>query len=125
MAWALVEGLAGVVDRGRTLDAIRLSPRWEAAGVSDAEVSVGYAASGASVRYRYGRDGNRISLDVNAAGANIEWHVLLPAGHRAAQARCDGREVAVHTVHVESSPYADGACQVQGQAQIEIDIAAA
>jgi len=124
MAWALIEGLAGVVDRGRTLDAIRLSPRWEAAGVCDAEVSVGYAASGASVRYRYGRDRNRVSLDVNAAGANIEWHVLLPAGHRAAQARCDGREVAVHTVHVESSPYADGACQVQGQAQIEIDIAA-
>jgi hypothetical protein len=122
MAWALVEGLAGVVDRGRAFDTIRLSPRWEAAGVADAEVTVGYAASGASVAYRYERGPRHITFDVETAGAQVEWHVLLPAGHRPAQARCDGREVAVHAVQVESSPYADGACQVQGQARIEIDL---
>ena len=122
MAWALVEGLAGVVDQGRALDRIRLSPRWEAAGVTGAEVSVGYASSGASVSYRYERSPGRVGLDVQTAGAQIQWHVLLPAGHRAAHARCDGREIAVHTAHVESSPYADGACEVQGQAKIEIDV---
>ncbi len=84
MAWALVEGLAGVVDRGRTFDSVRLSPRWEAAGIDSADVSVGYAASGASVRYRYRRDGSRITLEIEAAGADVQWHVLLPAGHRAA-----------------------------------------
>jgi hypothetical protein len=122
MAWALVEGLAGVVDLGRTFDTIRLSPRWEAAGVADAEVSVGYAASGASVAYRYERGPSHVTLDVETAGAQVEWHVLLPTGHRAARALCDGREVAVRTSHVESSPYADGACQVQGQARIDIEL---
>jgi hypothetical protein len=122
MAWALIEGLAGVVDRGRAFDRVRLSPRWEAAGVAGAEVSVGYAASGASVSYRYERGADRIALDVQTAGAQVEWHVLLPAGRRAARARCDGREVPVHTGRVESSPYGDGACEVQGRAALEIDL---
>ncbi len=125
MAWALLEGLAGVVDRGRTLDAIRLSPRWEAAGIADAEVSVGYGASGASLRYDYQRRQDRISLDVHAAGADVDWHILLPPGHRAVRARCDGRETTVENVRVESSPYADGACRVRGCVRIEIDITTA
>jgi hypothetical protein len=124
MAWALLEGLAGVVDRGRTFDRIRLSPRWEAAGVERAEVSVGYAASGASLSYRYERGPDRITLDVQTAGAQVKWHVLLPAACRAAGARCDGRQAPVHTVRVESSPYADGSCEIQGRATIEIDVAA-
>jgi hypothetical protein len=33
--------------------------------------------------------------------------------------------VAVEDVRVESSPYADGSCRVQGAARIEIDITAA
>jgi hypothetical protein len=125
MAWALIEGLAGVVDRGRTLDEVDISPRWEAAGVGAAEVSVGYAASGASVKYRYRRAGDRIHLDVQCARAQMRWHVLLPAGHRAVTARCDGRDVAVESARIEASPYADGSCVVQRLARIEIDIAAA
>jgi len=125
MAWALIEGLAGVVDCGRTLDAVRLSPRWAAAGVDEADVSVGYAASGASLEYRYQRRQDRITLEVTAAGSQVQWHVLLPEGRRAAQARCDGREVEVRTVTVERSPYADGACGIQGRARIEIDFTAA
>jgi len=125
MAWALLEGLAGVTDRGRAFDAVRLAPRWEAAGVTRAEVSVGYAASGASVAYRYDRIGTRISLDVETAGAQLDWHVLLPAGCRATAARFDGRDTAVANVPIESSPYADGSCRVQGAARIEIDITAA
>jgi len=124
MAWALVEGLAGVVDRGRAFDAVRLAPRWEAAGVDEAEVSVGYAASGAFVSYRYTRAPRRVTIDVETADARVEWHVLLPPGHRAVQARCDGRGTEVSTVHVESSPYADGACRARGRAIIEVDVAA-
>ncbi|MFO7693574.1 MAG: hypothetical protein R6V57_10860 [Vicinamibacterales bacterium] len=125
MAWALVEGLAGVVDRGRTFDSVRVSPRWEAAGIDSADVSVGYAASGASVRYKYRRLGDRITLEIDAAGAEVRWHVLLPAGHRAVRARCGGREAAVDNAQVESSAYADGSCRVDGLATVEIDITAA
>ena len=125
MAWALVEGLAGVVDRGRALDAVRLSPRWEAAGIAEAEVAVGYAASGASMRYGYRRLENRITLEVEAEGAQVQWHILLPARRRAMSARCNGTEVAPENVQIESSPYADGSCRVEGRTRIEIDITAA
>jgi hypothetical protein len=124
MAWALIEGLAGVVDRGRALDAVRLAPRWPAAGITDATVSVGYAASGASLAYDYHRTPGRITIDVDAAGCSIDWHVLLPAGQRATRASCDGLEVPVDNVSVEQSPYADGRCRAAGHVRIDIDIAA-
>ena len=127
MVWALVEGLAGVVDRGRTLDAVRLSPRWLAAGVDEAEVSVGYAASGASVEYRYRRRQDRVDARGERPPARTcSWHVLLPAGHRRGGGSLRRRERSpVEHVRVESSPYADGSCRVQGVARIEIDITAA
>jgi hypothetical protein len=125
MTWALIEGLAGVADRGRALDTVRLSPRWEAAGVSAAEVSVGYEASGASLSYRYARGPRTVTLDVQAASAHVEWHVLLPAGHRVRQARVDGREVRVGHESIETSPYANGSGEVRGRAHIEIDFTAA
>ena len=88
-------------------------------------MSVGYAASGASMSYRYGRHGDRITLEVEAEGAQVQWHVLLPARHRAVKARCAGREVAPANVQIESSPYADGSCRVEDRTRIEIDITAA
>ncbi|MCX6227467.1 MAG: hypothetical protein NTV01_22485 [Bacteroidia bacterium] len=42
MAWALIEGLAGIEDRLKRFEKIRLSPRWLAAGITEAEVGVGY-----------------------------------------------------------------------------------
>jgi hypothetical protein len=99
-----------------------LSPRWEAAGIERAEVSVGYAASGAAVAYRYRREGARVALEIEAADSRVDWHVLLPAGHRAARARLDGRQAELRNAVVESSPYADGSCRVEGRARIEIDI---
>jgi hypothetical protein len=124
MAWALVEGLAGVVDGGRTFDAVRLSPRWEAAGVTEAEVSVGYAASGAGVAYEYRRRDTKIVIDMRTEAAQVEWHVLLPAGCRATAVRRDGQGMPVVNVMVEHSPYADASCRVEGSTHLEIEIGA-
>jgi hypothetical protein len=125
MAWALLEGLAGVVDRGRAFDALRLSPRWEAAGVAEADVSVGYEASQAGVSYKYRRRGGLITIDARTRAADVEWHVLLPPGHRATAARCDGRAIPVETATVVASPYADCACRVEGAARVEIEFGGA
>ena len=73
MLWALVEGLAGVVDDGRGFDQLTLSPRWAAAGVDEAEVAVGYAASGAGVGYSFRHDsGDASSLEVDAPPADVD-----------------------------------------------------
>jgi hypothetical protein len=124
MAWALVEGLAGVVDRGRTFDAVSLSPRWVAADVMDAEVSVGYAASGAGVAYEYRRRDTNIVIDVRTDAAQVEWHVLLPAGCIATAVQRDGQGMSFANVMVENSPYANASCRVEGSTHLEIEIGA-
>jgi hypothetical protein len=42
MVWALIEGLAGIEDKLKRFEKIRLSPRWIAAGVMEAEAGAGY-----------------------------------------------------------------------------------
>ncbi|HOQ59838.1 MAG TPA: hypothetical protein PKZ08_04390 [Vicinamibacterales bacterium] len=125
MAWALVEGLAGVVDGGRLFDAVRLSPRWEAAGVNDAEVGVGYAASGAGLEYQYRRRPGLITIDVrkpDGDSADVDWRVLLPHGCRNVAARCDGRSLPVATLQVEASLYAAFASRLNGETHVELKL---
>jgi hypothetical protein len=120
MLWALVEGLAGVVDDGCGFDEVALSPRWLAAGIEDAEVSVGYAASGRGVAYAFRRTTGGIALDVEAAGADVRFHVLLPAGSQVRGARCGARDLPFRMATVESSSYADFDARVEGSAGFTI-----
>jgi len=62
------------------MDAVRLSPRWAAAGVTAAEARVGYEASGASLGYRYEEKADGISLDIETPAAEVDLFLLLPAG---------------------------------------------
>ena len=79
MCYALVEGLAGVVDEGKTFRQVRLSPRWTAAARKAAEVQCVYGASGASFGYIYAHDPIRRTIDLETAGkAKVHLHLLLP-----------------------------------------------
>jgi hypothetical protein len=122
MAWALIEGLAGVVDRGRAFDAVALSPRWAAAGVTEADVSVGYAASGAGLSYEYRQEAARLTIDIRHPGGEVACHVLLPADVRATGARVDGRTMPHTDVQVEASRYVDVPLHVAGASRLEIAI---
>ena len=120
MLWALTEGLAGVVDRGRALDRAEVSPRWLAAGVEEAEVEVGYECAGRGISYQFRVAGNRIVLEVCAPGSDIDFHVLLPPGAEARSVTSGGREQAFRTVMVEASRYVDFSCRVDREACFEI-----
>jgi hypothetical protein len=122
MLWALVEGLAGVVDEGRGYDRLAVSPRWLGAGVEEAEVSVGYAASARGVGYAFRSRGGRLTIDVEADGADARFHVLLPAGAAVRSVRLGRRELEAREVLVEQSRYADFAARVDGSAGIEIEL---
>ncbi|MGE5357482.1 MAG: hypothetical protein ACM3NQ_00580 [Bacteroidales bacterium] len=122
MLWALVEGLAGVVDRGRTFDRVRLSPRWLAADVHEADVSVGYECSNRSVRYEYRATTGSIAMEVTAEHAAIDFHVLLPEGALPISVTRDGTAVPFSFVKVENSGYAEFACSVNGLARFEIGL---
>jgi hypothetical protein len=108
VAYALLEGLAGVEDKGTAFSRIRIAPRWESAGVRTAEVTVKYPASGGYCRYRYTSDTtlNRISLEFTGTGKQFELRVLLPKERSVAGATLDGRTIKTATETVEQSHYA-------------------
>ena len=120
MGWALTEGLAGIVDRGRGFDRALIAPRWLAAGVEEAEVAVGYECSGRGVAYLFRARGDGISLDVTAAGSDVEFHVLLPPGAEPRRVTRDGHDTAFRSVMVEQSRYADFEAKLDGAARFEI-----
>jgi hypothetical protein len=111
IVYALVEGIAGIVDRDVAYRTAGVAPRWAAAGTSGARAVVHYPASDGYVGYDYRHDPARreIALTVTGSGERAQCHVLLPPGAVAASAVVDGagQPVAFTTVRVESSTYAD------------------
>ena len=110
VVYALVEGLAGVVDEDVAYRLAGVSLRWPAAGTKAAQVTIHYPASDGYVAYDYRHDPARreIALTVTGSGEKADCHVLLPAGVSAATAVTEeATPVAFRTSRVESSVYAD------------------
>src|SRR3712207_7223925 len=70
---AMIEGLAGVVDKGAQFNSIEVSPRWIAAGMNEASVEIFYKPTGVKVQYEF-RD--RKSTRLNSSHANISYAVF-------------------------------------------------
>ncbi len=107
VVYALLEGLAGIVDAGRAYDRVRLSPRWPAADVNRVTACAKYPASAGYVRYRYrcDREAGELSLDVTGNAARTELELLLPAGAKAASATVNDTTVSMEINKVEQSRY--------------------
>jgi hypothetical protein len=120
MLYALVEGLAGVSDVDARFQRVRLTPRWFAAGIEEAEVRVGYAASGAQFGYAMRRKGDDLELTVEADGATAMSHVLLPEGTSARSVEVNGRSVDSLSLTTGNRTYVDFDVQVRGTADVRI-----
>jgi len=123
VAYALVEGLAGVVDRCVAFDTAGIAPRWTAAGRDEADVAIKYPESGgyAAYRYRHAPERKKLTLDLTGSGERFVCHVLLPEGARAATSvSCNGATVAFDNVRVEGSRYADFDLKPCGPCRIAI-----
>ena len=121
MLYALVEGLAGVVDRASLWKKITLSPRWPAAGVTHAEVQAGYEASGSAVAYEYNLSSQELRLQVETASpTSVQFHLLLPRGHRPRSVRLNGKSVVFEEIRVEESVYAAFSGQIESRAEIKL-----
>jgi hypothetical protein len=106
LTYALVEGLVGVHDEGRNMAPLRLTPRWEAAGVSDVTACVKYEEGGGYVRYSYVRGTDSLMVELAASGEQRRLEVLLPAGAEVSGVMVDGCEVDWAEREIESSRYA-------------------
>ncbi len=107
VVYALIEGLAGMVDTGRAYDRALLAPRWVAAGVREVAATARYEASGGYLRYTYSLDepGNSLSLRVAGNADATRLELLLPVGKEPATVALDGEEVQFELKTVESSRY--------------------
>ncbi|MEP7106953.1 MAG: hypothetical protein ABI760_03210 [Ferruginibacter sp.] len=90
---AMIEGLAGVVDKGAQFHAIEISPRWLAAGKNKASVTVAYGPTGSQVNYSYLHDPkkNNISLIVRGEVTDCTLRILLPPDTKFAGAIVQGK----------------------------------
>jgi hypothetical protein len=123
VVYGLVEGLAGVVDRGVAYRVAVVAPRWTAAGTDAAKVTIHYPASDGYVAYDYRHNAvkREIALSLTGSGDRAECHVLLPAGAAAAKAVADGETAVTFTnSRVESSAYADFTVLLPGPRELRI-----
>lgn len=121
MLWAFVEGLAGVQDIRSRFESIRFTPRWLAAGESEAEFKVSYPVSGAEFSYNFEHraDDNTLFYRIGAS-TNMDASILLPNGATPAKVAVNGKDVSFDTATVGGSRYATFSCTVERDSEIEV-----
>ncbi len=105
---ALVEGLAGVVDKGIMFSDVEISPRWYFAGVEKTTVDVGYNGDGNQVNYQYSynKAANQVEMLTNGKFSRVTVRVPFPASAKSASATINGQKAAVTIDKVNNSRYA-------------------
>jgi hypothetical protein len=119
---ALIEGLAGVVDKGQLFKAVEITPRWIAAGRNDVQITTAYGPSGKSVTYRFQHNANARTIKLELSGDPEQYtvRVLLPKGAQPSTIKLDGKAMQPATEKVEKSTYAILSAVPQGSHSIEI-----
>ncbi|MEP7279900.1 MAG: hypothetical protein ABI813_14715 [Bacteroidota bacterium] len=105
---ALVEGLAGVVDKGVMFNDVEISPRWYFAGVEKTTVDVGYNGDGNQVKYQYNfnKQANQVELITSGKFNKFTVRVPVPASFKSASATINGQKTVVTIDKVNDSRYA-------------------
>lgn len=107
MLYGLIEGLAGIEDHGKGFDKVHLSPRWHAAGESEVEASVSYAASGAGFGYSYQENNDSVQLHIDSPKSEISLHLQVPSDAEIGAIKVGSQHIEYRTLKVEGSQYVD------------------
>jgi len=107
--YAVAEGLAGIEDKGRAFDNVKISPRWVATETTAATVTLHYPASGGYCSYSCKIDEKRrkITIDITGSFKNGLLHCLLPRGAKPKKVRIGRRELDFTVEKIEQSVYVD------------------
>ena len=119
---ALLEGLAGIEDTGAGFRSARVSPRWFAADVHEAQVCVRYPAGRGYVAYHYQQEGSSINLDYTSCADQATLRVPLPPGRHFAKALLNGLPADSRIETVEETVYAVTIVKGRGAHRLQIDL---
>ncbi|MDW7679810.1 MAG: hypothetical protein SCK70_04555 [bacterium] len=122
MLYGFVEGLAGVEDKQKLFQKVRLSPKWVAAGVDAAEVEINYATSKTNLKYQFQIKNDTIDIVVKAHHSEVDFHVMLPEKFLALQVSLDGVLIPIENERVESSNYVNFSCLVRGTRKLQVQM---
>ena len=105
---ALVEGLAGVVDKSQLFKAVEISPRWIAANKDDVNITIAYGPSQKSISYHFQHFPGKKSISLSLSGDPEKYFIrlLLPKNAQRVNASVDAKNVPVKIEKVGSSQYA-------------------
>lgn len=121
VVYALIEGLAGVVDKGIAFDHVKLTPRWAAAGVKKADVCIRYPASRGYVRYQYrAASGKSVKIDLTGSADTFQFRMLIPKNAKVSSLKIDGRKADFSESTVEASRYIESAIAGAGVHSVEV-----
>lgn len=104
---ALIEGLAGVVDKSSQFSEVEISPRWLAVGKNKASVKIGYGPTPAEISYVYEHEplAKKIIIVLDGNIVNSTTRILLPAGFSKARAAVNKKQVAAGIEKINDSYY--------------------
>jgi hypothetical protein len=122
MLWALLSGLVGIEDLGKGFDTVKLSPKWSAAGVEEAEVRLEYAASGAAFGYAYRAGSGSLMMTVEAPGSDLGFHLMLPPGAAPKAVKVGEADTPFRISDVRASRYLDFSTVVRGTLEVRVEL---
>jgi len=119
---ALLEGLAGIEDIGAGFRAARVSPRWLAAGIAEAEVTVRYPSSRGYVSYRYRQQSKTMTLDCTSCADKASLRIPLPPGSAILRTQLNGKTIAPQLETVEQTQYISVQVETRGVHRLEVEL---
>jgi len=105
---ALIEGLAGVVDKSILFQEVEISPRWYFAGVEKTSVTVGYGGEGNQVSYEYTYQpkSNRVEIKTSGKFERFTLRIPFPEKAKGVTASINGKNVPITVDQINQSRYA-------------------
>lgn len=122
VVYALFEGLAGVQDTGVAFNRARVAPRWSAAGVGSAAVTIRYEASQGYVAYTCETTGEHVSAVVTSNADSTLLELLVPREREPGEMVIDGEVVSYEIRRVEQSCYACVVLSGRGVRKVRLSI---
>ncbi|HTE33061.1 MAG TPA: hypothetical protein VK666_21910 [Chryseolinea sp.] len=119
---ALIEGLAGVVDKTQLFKQVEMSPRWIAAKKNDVTVTIAYGPSGKSVSYHFQHKPAQKSITLQISG-DPEFYalrILLPKDKKGVNVKLDNKSIPIKNEKVENSTYAVVPSVTHGSHTVEV-----
>jgi len=120
MLYGFLEGLAGVEDRLKLFQRVRVSPRWLAAEVDQADVRVSYRASDAVFGYAFQQKEGHVLLDIQSPASKVAFHVLLPEDSEADSVSIGRKDVEFINLRRGDSSYVDFTADIGKDAAVKI-----